>query len=379
MKRGVKGFVIFGITLFIFVFCFQIVNSWWDYYSPNGNPCGDAEGENYNWATCCSFWNQFPDGQLEEIGSCDGRDENVKPCMWISGEDNFCVPDCSLGDLGKIYDYDSDACVYAETQCATDNECSAGVCINGACVILGSGGTYLFCGDGVLSTNLLEECDDGNNVYGDGCSGICLIEVAPSCGDGIIQSEEEECDGSNLNGYTTCKSWNRIYLDGDLSCYPSTSIHNCTFDLSDCEVREASCGDGILNGIEECETNWLNCEGNCKCKANFPIANSNEKKCMSETGYFTDGSCNYTYSTTGTCDSGASSIKISYILVSGPAGCENKPITTLICPAKINIFNLYNFLIALVLVAVVYAFIVLRKKKKTATREKKTATRKKRR
>ncbi len=33
------------------------------------------------------------------------------------------------------------------------------------------------CGDGVLQTDMGEECDDGNNQDGDGCSSICQIET----------------------------------------------------------------------------------------------------------------------------------------------------------------------------------------------------------
>jgi len=33
----------------------------------------------------------------------------------------------------------------------------------------------LMCGDGIL--DVFEECDDGNNVDGDGCSAVCEIEV----------------------------------------------------------------------------------------------------------------------------------------------------------------------------------------------------------
>ena len=36
------------------------------------------------------------------------------------------------------------------------------------------------CGDGILSPNNGEECDDGNNIDGDGCSADCKIEV-PAC------------------------------------------------------------------------------------------------------------------------------------------------------------------------------------------------------
>ncbi|KAF2499295.1 hypothetical protein BU16DRAFT_557626 [Lophium mytilinum] len=36
------------------------------------------------------------------------------------------------------------------------------------------------CGDGILSPNNGEECDDGNNIDGDGCSANCKIET-PTC------------------------------------------------------------------------------------------------------------------------------------------------------------------------------------------------------
>jgi len=37
-----------------------------------------------------------------------------------------------------------------------------------------------YCGDGILQSNYGEECDDGNNVSGDGCDAVCKTEVFPS-------------------------------------------------------------------------------------------------------------------------------------------------------------------------------------------------------
>ena len=56
------------------------------------------------------------------------------------------------------------------------------------------------CGDGTLDVG--EECDDGNNVNGDGCSAICTIEedVVPICGDGTLDVGEECDDGNNVDG-----------------------------------------------------------------------------------------------------------------------------------------------------------------------------------
>jgi cysteine-rich repeat protein len=62
-----------------------------------------------------------------------------------------------------------------------------------------------WCGDGNVdqgqTSTPYEECDDGNNMDGDGCSAICLIEVTePYCGDGILDEGEQCDDGNNDDG-----------------------------------------------------------------------------------------------------------------------------------------------------------------------------------
>lgn len=52
------------------------------------------------------------------------------------------------------------------------------------------------CGDGYLDPG--EQCDDGNNANGDGCSAICTVE--PVCGDGILQAGEQCDDGNTFDG-----------------------------------------------------------------------------------------------------------------------------------------------------------------------------------
>ena len=37
------------------------------------------------------------------------------------------------------------------------------------------------CGDGVVSTSIGEECDDGNHEDGDGCTATCTVEQGYSC------------------------------------------------------------------------------------------------------------------------------------------------------------------------------------------------------
>ena len=56
------------------------------------------------------------------------------------------------------------------------------------------------CGDRVFNPG--EQCDDGNNRDGDGCSATCRSEF---CGDGIVQPGLfEECDDGNFNGGDGC-------------------------------------------------------------------------------------------------------------------------------------------------------------------------------
>ena len=83
-----------------------------------------------------------------------------------------------------------------------------------------------------------EQCDDGNNVDGDGCSSICEVEEEePYCGDGNLDSGEQCDDGNNING------------DG------------CSA-MCDVEIPEPYCGDGNLDQGEECDDgNNINGDG----------------------------------------------------------------------------------------------------------------------
>ena len=55
------------------------------------------------------------------------------------------------------------------------------------------------CGNGVKEGT--EQCDDGNLVNGDGCSGACMTESSGArCGDGNVANGEQCDDGNNLAG-----------------------------------------------------------------------------------------------------------------------------------------------------------------------------------
>ena len=92
----------------------------------------------------------------------------------------------------------------------------------------GIGGAQAACGDQVVDAG--EQCDDGNNVNGDGCSATCMIEVAPVCGNSILEAGEQCDDGNNDNG------------DG------------CS---STCQI-EVQCPDNDGDGVNDCDDLCLN-------------------------------------------------------------------------------------------------------------------------
>jgi cysteine-rich repeat protein len=134
-------------------------------------------------------------------------------------------------------------------------EQTGGVCDIGNCVAYGNtsaeflamaGSTYYFvvdgyngaqgpfsitvtcgaCGDGIV--DLDEECDDGNQQDGDGCSSECTLE---ECGNGVLDPGEE-CDDNN-----------EVDCDG---CSSSCKLEECGNGRLECDEE---CDDGnVVNG-----------------------------------------------------------------------------------------------------------------------------------
>ena len=123
-------------------------------------------------------------------------------------------------------------------------------------------------GDGVIDPDGYEECDDGNNIDGDGCtkgkidSGyICptanQLCVAKACGDGIV-ARGEDCDDGNLISGDGCSV--RCRIEENYRCDNSSGKSVCI---------EGYCGDGIVQTGEECdaavdEIPGVGCSANCK-------------------------------------------------------------------------------------------------------------------
>ncbi len=128
------------------------------------------------------------------------------------------------------------------------------------------------CGDGNLDPG--EECDDGNNVDGDGCSAVCTVE--PFCGDGNLDPGEECDDGNNVDG-DGCDANCKVELpqafcgDGNLDPGEECDDGN-NVDGDGCSATctvEPVCGDGNLDPGEECD-DGNNADGD-GCSANCTV------------------------------------------------------------------------------------------------------------
>jgi large repetitive protein len=127
---------------------------------------------------------------------------------------------------------------------AGDSSLDTGLFIAGFGGCAGECGKVSWCGDGTVDASNGEECDDGNNVDGDGCTNDCKGEQpAPVCGDSTVDDGEECDDGNTANG------------DG------------CDENCMDEVVPDPVCGDGNLDDGEECDdgntANGDGCDENC--------------------------------------------------------------------------------------------------------------------
>ncbi len=100
------------------------------------------------------------------------------------------------------------------------------------------------------------------------------------CGDGVVNGTEE-CDGTNLDG-ETCLSLGFSNSSGDLGCYSKRTSRECEFDESECVVP-SECdpdNDDCPKGYA-CSTGGQclkeSTSGNYECTRNSDCANSNEE------------------------------------------------------------------------------------------------------
>ena len=145
------------------------------------------------------------------------------------------------------------------------------------------------CGNNIVDPG--EDCDDGNNVDGDGCSADCKIEVAPPP-PAVCSNRGEECESSKCCSDLICKNvplgpypgFDKVCCDpkqnalnGEFCwCRDECVNHNCIRYVCGGLRPVAVCGDGNKHVSEECERDehcdpGLVCS-NCSCVSGATIA-----------------------------------------------------------------------------------------------------------
>jgi len=222
--------------------------------------CDDGDTENGNG---CSADCQIEDGwecigdYLSVCSFCgDGFLNGTEDCDKISDYRYDLVSpfdaqpvNASFGDEGYI--------VYGSWDCngLEDNDTlfNKGVftCNESTCEVDVSGCSV--CGDGEKAG--VEQCDGEQ-----GCSSDCEWEIEFTCGNEVLDSPAEDCQGENLNGKLCVDIFTqhpgKKYTGGILSCYPAGDNRQCMFNTTGCYY----CGDGVCNDDDEY---WANCQEDC--------------------------------------------------------------------------------------------------------------------
>lgn len=173
----------------------------------------------------------------DTIKICEGGLNEGEVCVLDTDCDKEAVDD-GLGDCG-----DSTVCAY---QTVTE---AMGIGGGAECIPYD-------CGNGVVDSG--ETCDDGENngQYGY-CDENCTLTDAFYCGDGFLAGDEEcDCGGttnfSSVMANTSSWAYNSS-CDAANGQYDTTYDDTCAFD---CSFPGPSCGDGEINGGEECDGDY---------------------------------------------------------------------------------------------------------------------------
>jgi cysteine-rich repeat protein len=235
--------------------------------------------------------------QCDDVDGCAGECEEHEPCG-----NGHCAPYC--GECGSP---DTARCIDCfGAQGRERCPCDPAEAVDGVCH---------FCGDGLVWAGN-EECDDENNVDGDGCDSNCRWtgcpngivtgdEVCddgneidgddcdsnctePACGNGITSvdgdGQDEECDDGNDMDGDGCDSNCTVSRCGngvvsiDENGEPERCDDGNEVNTDACVACElARCGDGFVqNGLEACDDGNLNNADECTDRCALPLCGDGE-------------------------------------------------------------------------------------------------------
>lgn len=92
------------------------------------------------------------------------------------------------------------------------------------------------CGDSIVESSY-EDCDDGNNISGDGCNAVCSDEF---CGDSIINDSDEHCDDDSTTLGDGCNANCEIeipVITNSRSIFDLGQFHTCLKNVSSNQLK----------------------------------------------------------------------------------------------------------------------------------------------
>jgi cysteine-rich repeat protein len=144
--------------------------------------------------------------------------------------------------------------------CSLPGETGTFICMNGNC-------TTSRCGDLYVDGTAGEDCDDGNDVNGDGCDATCTFScsVASDCDDGNVCNGSETCDA-------TADGKGKICAVG-VEAAPNTPCGTGMVCRVGGTCAAVGCGNNVVDPGEDCDdgntTEGDGCDNDCTFSCTF--------------------------------------------------------------------------------------------------------------
>lgn len=244
--------------------------------------CGD--GGRFDWEECDDGNKVASDGcsplcKLELNWKCSQKDIEATSVCVAAGMDGVKIGGEECDDCNDIA---GDGCgpdgkveTFYECKETTENT----LCVGGlrpGTISNTATKCDISCGDGLR--HLIEECDDGNLIDGDGCDKSCTVEAGwacevvwpdlflsrcrSMCGDGLRRGADECDDGSATNGdgcsvnCTIESGWVCVRADGQVTEKCSKTCANGKIDANEqCDDANLAAGDGCSKNCQ-IEAGW---------------------------------------------------------------------------------------------------------------------------
>jgi len=205
----------------------------------------------------------------------------VDPCVNAGlepGCETIVPPACGDGMMNQ----DPEECDDGNT---LPGDCCSGACkVEAYCVCPPEGGpcsSTIVCGDSMRGPG--EACDDGNTTDGDGCSGNChLVELGYSCPTpGAPCIHHYTCGDGTPDPNEGCDDMNAVAGDGCSEHCRIEQGFKCEGSPSTCSPTK--CGDNVKEGAESCDDGntvaFDGCSPECRAEPTCPTGMACSSSC----------------------------------------------------------------------------------------------------